>query len=485
MATTLGTNEHQRVFDHIIAPNALAGSRPTAQRPKAIIIAGMPGSGKGTLTAMARADIAPDGAGHVEIDIDALRSYHRAYHPLMLTDDRTAAHAVHGDVTRWGEQLRAHYIANKRHLIIDGTLKDPAKALTIASDLRSAGYETELRVIAMPKAIAVQGVYGRYENAKAQGRPARWVPEQVIAEAHLGVPRSVRALHERAAIDTITVYHRDASRPTDERGRLALRPIATVKYRDGRALNPPPPHTALRSAAMRALSRHERAVYRRVCKQLCEAIARRDAALTEPENARAFELAREHKAIAPNSQHKSVRSTHEHGGATMATHEDERIEQARAVHQARTRDADPHERAQAHVALEALAPTPASAARIAQTLESDTEIARHAGAALAMRAGAAALTIPRAWPQLRAAAIASAGEPGPHDSAQTPTPTTPRSESTNAPDSAATRLADTAEKLARGAQGHRREPASALAFEPGRPRSEALRPQDPKHNRER
>ena len=294
MSTTLPDHEHKKIFERLIVPNALRGTNPVRERPKAIIIAGAPGSGKGGLTAAARKDFAGDPAGHVEIDVDELRWYHREYEPLLRTDDRTAATAVHVDATAWGEGLRVHCIEERRNMIIDGTLKSPDKALAMAQELREAGYETEVRVIGVPKQVSVQGVYRRYERARAEGRPGRWVPERVVDEAHMGVPGSIAALHERGAVDAITIYHRSPKHPVDNRGRLAVRAVSTTIYENGRAPDPPPPHEALQAVRTRPLRPDEQTAYRIECRRICKAIAQRDADLSEPENLRAFELAHQH-----------------------------------------------------------------------------------------------------------------------------------------------------------------------------------------------
>ena len=110
----------------------------------------------------------------------------------------------------------------------------------------------------------------------------------------MGVPASVAALHERGAVDKITIYHRDPKRPVDERGRLAVRPVSTTTYENGRALNPPPPHDALQAVRTRALTEEEQIAYRLECRRICQAIAQRDRDLVEPENLRAFQIAQRH-----------------------------------------------------------------------------------------------------------------------------------------------------------------------------------------------
>ena len=85
------------------------------------------------------------------------------------------------------------------------------------------------------------------------------------------------------------------------------------------------------------------------------------------------------------------------------------VGRARRVHKVRTGHPNPEVRAKAHVALAALAPSPDAAARLAEVLKADAKIANTPAAALALRAGIAALTVPKGWGKLREGAIAEAG----------------------------------------------------------------------------
>ena len=81
------------------------------------------------------------------------------------------------------------------------------------------------------------------------------------------------------------------------------------------------------------------------------------------------------------------------------------VERAQRIHTMRTRHQDPTVRAEAHSALTALNPSPASAAKLSEVLANDVQIRDNPDAARTIRASAAALTIPRGWSRLRDAAI--------------------------------------------------------------------------------
>lgn len=83
------------------------------------------------------------------------------------------------------------------------------------------------------------------------------------------------------------------------------------------------------------------------------------------------------------------------------------VAEAQRVHAGRARHPDPVVRANAHVALAALAPPVAAAHRLGRVLAEDPELVRTPLAARAVRDGARALAVPRDRARLRAEALAA------------------------------------------------------------------------------
>ncbi|RMH89100.1 hypothetical protein EBB59_10930 [Lysobacter pythonis] len=64
---------HARVFEEQIVPKSLLSQKGSHEHPKAIILGGQPGAGKGGLARSAELELRDD---IVKIDPDALREYH-------------------------------------------------------------------------------------------------------------------------------------------------------------------------------------------------------------------------------------------------------------------------------------------------------------------------------------------------------------------------------------------------------------------------
>ncbi|HMA51356.1 MAG TPA: zeta toxin family protein [Magnetospirillaceae bacterium] len=216
MSDRLSFEKHEALRQEI-RKDYLDLSRPQ-DKPRAIIVAGQPGAGKGGLAGSAQIDLDEVG-GAVLIDPDRLRQWHPRYRAFLREDDKTAAERVHADASQWAKELRQDAIAGRRNIVLDATLNDKDKTRELLGQLRKAGYEIEVRVLAVHQRDSRQGVYARYENAKEQGKAARWVPESAQDEAYKGMPVALGHIERNGWADKVTVMRRDG----------------TVIYRNGRA----------------------------------------------------------------------------------------------------------------------------------------------------------------------------------------------------------------------------------------------------------
>lgn len=273
---TLSPAAHEAIRQRI-ARQHLADSAP-GERPRAIILAGQPGAGKSGLKHAALAEL-PEDEGAVVVDTDELRAEHPAYLSLMAADDRTAAGLVQKDAGQWADELTHDAMAQRRNLVIDGTLKNPGNARRLCADLRAQGYDVEVRAIAVSREDSILGVYSRYETQKAQSGSGRWVPESVHDEAFAGLPRSLDALEREGAVARMTVYRRGEDGPVE----VHAGPGAARAFADERAR----PRAAVELAA-----REQRWT------ETMTSIRARDPALEAPENRRAAELAADARARA-------------------------------------------------------------------------------------------------------------------------------------------------------------------------------------------
>ena len=171
---------------------------------------GQPGAGKGRLAKAARSELAVEG-GSVLIDPDRLRDRHPHYLQHVREDDKTAAERVHPDASQWAKELRQDAIEARRNIVLDATLNDKQKARELLGQLRSAGYQTEVRALAVHQRDSRQGMQARYENAKEKGDVARWVPDAIHDEAYKGLPVTIGHIEAYGLADKITVMRRDGT----------------------------------------------------------------------------------------------------------------------------------------------------------------------------------------------------------------------------------------------------------------------------------
>ncbi|WP_456292294.1 zeta toxin family protein [Pseudomonas sp. AK106] len=176
--------------------------------PRAIIIGGQPGSGKGGLTATAEREF--DGSGGVVVvDVDQLRDRHPDHARLMRENDKQAADFTHDDASKWAKRLANDAIAGRHNLIIDQTSKSPETLIARAMQLHEAGYHVELRVMAVNAEVSEQRIYTRYEKEKAEYGAGRFVPKSVHDEAYVGVAQSVAAVEREKAFDAVSIYDKN------------------------------------------------------------------------------------------------------------------------------------------------------------------------------------------------------------------------------------------------------------------------------------
>jgi hypothetical protein len=119
--------DHTRVLaDHILG-NAGYTEVPSQARPKAIVLAGQPGAGKGTVADNALADLKDQA---VVIDPDELRRLHPDFNPLKERYPYTWGDHTHADASQWAKELRADAIHNPQrgtNRLQGGNKKIPAQ----------------------------------------------------------------------------------------------------------------------------------------------------------------------------------------------------------------------------------------------------------------------------------------------------------------------------------------------------------------------
>lgn len=224
----LTDHEHDTIYERVIRPDFITEDLTSQEYPRAIILAGQPGAGKGHLCREALEELEARG-GAVRIDPDELREYHKyAQFLAEPSRDMEAAARVHEDASQWAKALRRDVIAGRYDLVVDTTLGNPDGAEKLCRELRENGYEIEVRAMAVKPEISRLVCLQRFEEGKAHyeaqkgscdnlGLPMeyredahfyRYVPREVHDEAYRALPDSLERIEKNGLADKITVSTR-------------------------------------------------------------------------------------------------------------------------------------------------------------------------------------------------------------------------------------------------------------------------------------
>ncbi|MDR1075495.1 MAG: zeta toxin family protein [Xanthomonadaceae bacterium] len=129
---------HARVFVDDIIPESGLNETTSQARPRAIILGGQPGAGKGGLARAARDELSKDA---VTIDPDELRDFHPNAERLQSVHPYTWSGDTHPDASQWANELKELAVQQKKNIIIDTTLGHGDSAVRLVNSLQDAGYE--------------------------------------------------------------------------------------------------------------------------------------------------------------------------------------------------------------------------------------------------------------------------------------------------------------------------------------------------------
>jgi len=202
----LGRAEHRAIFESRIKRFCLRNATP-AKHPVAIIFGGQPGAGKSATVEAAKNELIPRG-GAVEIIGDDLRTFQPHYARLLEEDDKTAAFYTDRDTGLWVEMLIDAAKARRTNIVIEGTMRDHAKVAATLKGLRTAGYQTEARILAVNPRLSEQGILHRYEKQKLAMGFGRMTTPEAHQAALDGMLATVTRIEEDRLADRVTVCRR-------------------------------------------------------------------------------------------------------------------------------------------------------------------------------------------------------------------------------------------------------------------------------------
>ena len=202
----------RRIFEWKIRPTLDNGETDAELRPVLILVGGQPGAGKTRSVLRARHDH-PKAARVVG---DDFRRHHPEYNSAMDTDPLRMPEVTAQAAGAWVEMSLEYLRESQRSVILETTLRQPQVVADTISTFRDAGYEVELRALAVPAALSRLGTLTRYTQQVAEQGAGRWTfreyhdnafanmldtVERVVAEGLVNrllvITRSGVVLHDR------------------------------------------------------------------------------------------------------------------------------------------------------------------------------------------------------------------------------------------------------------------------------------------------
>ena len=219
----LSAEEHGRIFSDAIEPILLGKVKTRHQsKPRLIMLGGQPGSGKTSRLLFSAQDELDAQGGFVAIDADHFRTFHPQWDELNQQDDRNAALYTHPDAAEWVNRAIDVAIREGCHVIFDGTMGSPGAALNRIEQFERAGYDIEIRILAVNERHSWLGVLRRYEEGRARSGAGRMTPRDVHDEVYEGLVKTLETIQSEKSGVRIRIYSRDKSLLFDTRNGGAL-----------------------------------------------------------------------------------------------------------------------------------------------------------------------------------------------------------------------------------------------------------------------
>lgn len=230
----LSPEEHAARLRDVILPESRLDQVTSQPMPRAIVLAGQPGAGKGGLVTAVEIELSDD---VVKVDPDELRGAHPDARLLRQQHPYTWAGHTHEDASQWAKELRSTAVEGRRNLILDTTLGNGDSAVSLIKDLQANGYDVEMRGVVAHRLESELGVDARFSNSLDSRGFGRYVPEDVRKHVYDALPGNLDKVQAETGIQ-IRLYGREGAQVYDSHSDTRLPGAALEAEREARLKDP-------------------------------------------------------------------------------------------------------------------------------------------------------------------------------------------------------------------------------------------------------
>jgi hypothetical protein len=199
----LSVEKNERIFRNDILPDYLPDAMRSAGRPRLILLGGQPGAGKTAVLIASHAELEQSGST-IRIVGDDLRSYHPQFPVFQRKDPETASQFTQRDAGRWTEKLLAAATERQVNIVFETTMRTPENVARVIGVAREAGYDVEVRAVAVNPRLSWQGNHYRFEEMLR----ARVPPQHIHDAAVDGLRTSLEKLESERLVDRVQLRTR-------------------------------------------------------------------------------------------------------------------------------------------------------------------------------------------------------------------------------------------------------------------------------------
>jgi hypothetical protein len=202
----LSDADSERIFRERIVPDRLTSTLQA--EPVVIFVAGQPGDGKASVTALVGAVLRRRGRP-VVLSAAGYESYHPGLHEPITDVPTTSDRYVATDGLRWLARAEDLVIQERYDAIVETEMIDPEAFVASARKFKAAGFHVEVAMIAMHEAMSRLGVLDCHLRSLEDFGFGRLVPQSRHDAGYDGVLRAAELVDKGDWADRVAVLRSD------------------------------------------------------------------------------------------------------------------------------------------------------------------------------------------------------------------------------------------------------------------------------------